>query len=79
MISWIFNIVGLVAAWYYTDTASSSTFQNTICPIFVVVFAIVLLIKLALFSRNSGGLGPDGGGIGGYSGGGDGGGGDGGD
>lgn len=66
MISWIVNIVGLLAAWYYTDLDATSVMQNAICPVLVALFLMSLLIKFVFF------LGPQSGrgGHGGYSGGG---------
>jgi hypothetical protein len=49
MISWMFNILGLLVSWYLADLDSLSVTQNTFFPILVAVFLMVLLTKVASF------------------------------
>lgn len=77
--SWVLNIAGLVASWYYTDLESESSVQNMLCPILVTVFLIIILVKFVLLlGPKSGRGGDDGGSFGGFGGDGNWGGGDGG-
>ena len=63
---WIIHIVGLMVSWHFTDIESDSSFQSLVCPFFVVVFLIGLLIKVVFaMGPGSGGGGHGGGGAGG--------------
>lgn len=81
MLSWIVHIIGLGVFWLLIDTASDSTFLNTVCPLLFGVLLISLVVKIALSMGSSnggsgggfGGYGGDGGGFGNGGGGGDGG------
>ena len=43
---WIINVIGLIASWHFADIESASTLQSTICPIFVGIFLLGLIIKI---------------------------------
>ncbi len=66
MLSWLFTLGGLTLSWLYTDLNSELFFYNTLCPILVALFLVVLLVKVVLWlgpKNGSGGGGGDGGGF----------------
>ncbi len=71
--SWIINILGLLASWYFTDIESDSVLQGIICPIFIGVFLISIVVKVVFLLGPDSGRGGSGGDGGGFLGGGDGG------
>lgn len=74
MFAWVIILSGLALSWNFTDLESDGVFYNTLCPIFVGIFLIWLLVKVVVMlgpgSASSGGSG--GGGFFGGGGGGDG-------
>ncbi len=62
--SWLLNVLGLLASWHFTELSSDSLFQSVLCPILIGYFLIALLFKL-VFSLGLGsrGEGGDGGGF----------------
>lgn len=46
MINWIILSIGLITSWNYTDLESESAFSSMVCPVLVLVFIALILLKL---------------------------------